>query len=133
MALNKKEKYDADAAKILEMRQSDMESLAETKKRKGDGEAGKRKRKMSYGSDTIAFLQQRYQVDSELTREELKLKQEEMNERKAQQDSFIAQQAALTNTLKETIPAQQRQQEQLIHQMLAQNAALITLTQKIAN
>ena len=115
------------------MRLSAMESLAETKKRKGDGEAGKRKRKMSYGSDTIAFLQQRYQVDSELTREELKLKQEEMNERKAQQDSFIAQQAALTNTLNETIPAQQRQQEQLIHHMLAQNAALITLTQKIAN
>ena len=129
----KKEKYDADTAKILEMRQSAMESLAETKKRKGDSEAGKRKRKMSNGSDTIAFLQQRYQVDSELKREELKLKQEEMNERKAQQDSFIAQQAALTNTLKETISAQQRQQEQLIHQMQAQNAALITLMQKIAN
>ena len=88
---------------------------------------------MSNGSDTIAFLEQRYQVDSELKREELKLKQEEMNERKTQQDSFIAQQAALTNTLKETISAQQRQQEQLIHQMQAQNAALITLMQKIAN
>ena len=80
------------------MQQSVMESLAETKKQKGDSEAGKSKRKMSNGSDTIAFLEQRYQVDSELKREELKLKQEEMNERKTQQDSFIAQQAALTNT-----------------------------------
>ena len=54
--MRKKEKYDADAAKILEMRQSAMELLAETKKRKGDGEAEKHKRKMSNGSDTIAFL-----------------------------------------------------------------------------
>ena len=82
------------------MRQSAMESLAETKKRNGDSEAGKRRRKMSNGSDRITFLQQRYQVDSELKREE------GMNERKAQQDFFIAQQAALTNTLKETISTQ---------------------------
>ena len=104
-----------------------MESFAETKKRNGDSEAGKRKRKMSNGSDTITFLQQRYQADSELKREE------GMNERKAQQDFFIAQQAALTNTLKETISTQQRQQEHLIHQIQVENAALITLMQKIAN
>ena len=115
------------------MRQSAMESLAETRKRKGGIEGEKPKRKMSTGSDTIAYLQQRYQVDSELKKEELKLKEKEMNERKAQQDSFIAQQEALTNALKETISAQQKQQEQLIQQMQVQNAALITLMQKIAS
>ena len=113
----KKEKSDADAAKILEMRQSAMESLAETKKRKGDSEGEKRKRKVSNGSETIAYLHKRYEMDSELKREELKLKQEEMNERKAQQESFITQQEALTSALKEIISAQQKQQEQLIQQM----------------
>ena len=75
-------------------------------------------------------------MDSELKREELKLKQEEMNERKAQQESFISfftQQEALTSALKETISAQQKQQEQLIQQMQVQNAALITFMQKMAN
>lgn len=72
-------------------------------------------------------------MDSELKREELKLKQEELNERKAQQDSFITQQEALTNALKDTISAQQRQQEQLVQQMQVQNAALIALIQNIAN
>jgi hypothetical protein len=129
----KKEKCEADASKILEMRQSAMESLAESKKRKGGDQGEKRKRKLSNGSDTIAYLQQRYQMDSELKRDELKLKQEELNERKAQQDSFITQQEALTNALKDTISAQQRQQEQLIQQMQVQNAALIALIQNIAN
>jgi hypothetical protein len=50
-----------------------------------------------------------------------------------QQDSFITQQEALTNALKDTISAQQRQQEQLIQQMQVQNAALIALIQNIAN
>ena len=116
----KKEKSDADAAKILETRQSTMESLAETKKPKGDSKGEKRKRKMSNGAETIAYLHKIYEMDSELKREELKLKPEEMNERKVPKESFITQQEALTSALKETISAQQNQQEQFIHQMHVQ-------------
>jgi hypothetical protein len=60
-----------------------METIAETKKRKGNDQEEKCKRKMSNGADTIAYLQQRYKVQSELKKEELKMKQEELNESRA--------------------------------------------------
>ena len=127
----KKDKLVADSMAALEMKQTALETLSESKKRKAKDQEGKRKRKMSNGSDTIAYLQQK--VDSELRREEMKLKQEEVNERKAQQNSFIAQQEALTSVLKDTISAQQKQQEQLIQQMQVQNAAIMALMRHMAN
>lgn len=128
----KKEKSEVEAAQVSDMKHSAMESFAQSQKRKGQDQERKRKRKMSNGSDTIAYLQQRYQVDSELRKEELKLKQEELNERKAERESSLAQQEALANALKDTIVSQQRQQEQLLQQMQVQNAALIGLMQQIS-
>lgn len=130
----KKEKADVETAKAVEMRQLSMETLAASKKRKAEtnNEGEKPKRSVSCsGSETIAYLKRKAEVDAELKREKMKLKKAEAEERKIQQDNLIAQQEALTNTLNNAMAAQQRQQEQLIQQMQVQNAALLTLMQNI--
>ena len=124
-----------ETAKAVEMRKLSMETLAASKKRKAEtnNEGEKPKRNVSSsGSETIAYLKMKAEVDAELKREEMKLKKAEAEERKLQQDNLIAQQEALTSALNNATVAQQRQQEQLMQQMQVQNAALLTLMQNIA-
>ncbi|XP_046846764.1 uncharacterized protein LOC124440411 [Xenia sp. Carnegie-2017] len=133
--LEEKQKQNsvAEVEKAVEMRQQSMETLAETCKRKSqskDGEKPKR-RMSSNGSETIAYLQQKSKADAELKREDLMLRKAKADERKQQQNNIISQQDALTKTLTDSIAAQQRQQEQLIHQLQLQNTALLTSMQNI--
>ncbi|XP_046863460.1 trichohyalin-like [Xenia sp. Carnegie-2017] len=133
--LEEKQKQNsvAEVEKAVEIRQQSMETLAETYKRKSqskDGEKPKR-RMSSNGSEIIAYLQQKSRVYAELKREELMLKKAEADERKQQQNNIISQQEALTKALTDSIAAQQRQQEQLMHQLQFQNTALLTLMQNI--
>ncbi|XP_046862100.1 uncharacterized protein LOC124455508 [Xenia sp. Carnegie-2017] len=123
----------AEVEKAVEMRQQSMETLAETYKRKFQSNNGEKpKRRMSSnGSEIIAYLQQKSRVDAELKREELMLKKAEADERKQQQNNIISQHEALTKALTDSIAAQQRQQEQLMHQLQLQNTALLTLMQNI--
>lgn len=60
------------------MRQSSMETLAESRKRKaegsddgGGGGGGKPKRIVSNGTGSIAYLQMRLEIHAELKREEI--------------------------------------------------------------
>ena len=110
-----------------------METLAESKKRKSqsnDGEKSKR-RMSSTTTETIAYLQKKWEVDVELKNEELRLRQLEADERRQQQNNKTSQQEALTKALTDSIAARQRQQEQMIHQMQLQNTALLSLMQCI--
>lgn len=133
--VDSKENAEAEASKALEIRQLAMETLAESKKRKCETkDGGKPKRKVSSnGTDTIAYLKMRSELDAELKREEIRIKQAEAEDRKAQQNSMILQQEALTKALTNSITSQQKQQEQFMQQMQIQNAALIALLQNITN
>ena len=115
------------------MRQMSMETLAESRKRKSESKDGEKpKRRVSTtGSEKIAYLQKKSDIDAQLTREELRLRQIEAEERKQQQNNATSQQEALTKALTDSIAAQQRQQEQLMHQMQLQNTALLSLMQSI--
>ena len=115
-----KEKADADAAVAADMRKASMETFSQTKKRKGEQEVKKSKR--AAGSDTVAWLREKAELDAELNREELKIRKQEMRDKKAERDNLHAQQQATSAMLHESMQQQQWQQAQLI-----QNAALISL------
>ena len=85
----------------------------------------------SAGIETIAYLQKIWEVDAELKKEELRLRQLEAGERRQQQNNMTSRQEAHTKALIDSIAAQQRQQEQMMHQMQIQNTALLSLMQCI--
>ena len=78
-----------------------METLPESKNRKCETKDGaKPKRKvLSDGTDTIAYLRMRLGLDAKLEKEEIRIKQAEVENRKAQQNSMSLQQEALTNSI----------------------------------
>ena len=109
----------AEVQKAVEMRQLSMETLAESKKgnsQSNDDEKSKR-RMSNTGTETIGYLQKKWEINVELKKEELRLRQLEVDERSKQQNNMTSQQEALTKALTESIAAQQRQQEQMMHQM----------------
>ena len=120
-----KEKADADAAVAADMRKASMETFSQTKKRKGEQDVKKRKR--ATGSDTVAFLREKAELDAELKREELKIREQEMKDKKAEQDNLHAQQQAMSAMLHESMQQQQQQQAQLMQQIQLQNAALVVV------
>ena len=69
-----KEKADADAAVAADMRKASMETFSQTKKQKGEQEVKKSKR--ATGSDTVALLREKAELDAELKREELKIRKQ---------------------------------------------------------
>ena len=97
-----------------------METFSQTKKQKGEQDVKKSKR--ATGSDTVAFLREKAELDAELKREELKIREQEMKDKKAEQDNLHAQQQAMSAMLHETM---QQQQAQLMQQIQLQNAALM--------
>lgn len=86
-----------------------------------------KKSKRATGSDTVAFLKEKAELDAELKREELKIRKQEMRDKKAERDNLHAQQQATSAILHESMQQQQRQQAQLMQQIQIQNAALIPL------
>lgn len=83
-----KEKADADAAVAADMRKASMEAFSQTKKRKGGQDVKKSKR--ATGSDTVAFLREKAKLDAELKREELKIREQKMKDKKADRDNLRA-------------------------------------------
>ena len=116
------EKADADAALAAGIRKASMDTFSQTKKRKGEQEV--RKSTRATGSDTVTFLREKAELDAELKREELKIREQEMRDKKAERDNLHAQQQAMCAMLHESI---QQQQAQLMQQIQLQNAALISL------
>ena len=60
---------ETDAAKAVEMRKSSMETFAQSKKRKGEQE--QKKSKCSTGTETVAYLREKAELDASPKREEL--------------------------------------------------------------
>ena len=132
MQEKQKKNCAAEVEKAVEMSQLSMETLAESKKRKSqrnDGEKSKR-RMSSTSTETNAYFQKKWKLMLNL-KEELRLRQLEADERRQQQNNMTSQHEDLTKALTDSIAAQQRQQEQMMHQMQIQNTALLLLIQCI--
>ena len=89
-----------------------------------------KKRKRATGSDTVAFLREKAELDAVLKREELKIREQEMKDKKAERDNLHAQQQTMSAMFHESMQQQQQQQAQLMQQIQLQNAALISLLSK---
>ena len=120
----KRGKADEETAMAVETRKSSMETFAQSKKRRSEQEQKKSKR--STGTETVAYIREKAELDASLRREELQLRRAELDEKKVQQEGLMTQQENLTKMLCESIKSQQKQQEQLLQQMQLQNTALLT-------
>ena len=77
-----------------------------------------------------SFLREKAELDAELKREELKIREQEMKDKKTERDNLHAQQQAMSAMLHESMQQQQQQQAQLMQQIQLQNAALMSLLSK---
>lgn len=129
---DKKEKADSETAQAVEMRKSSMETFAQSKKRKATTSEDVKKGKKPVGSDTLAYLRVKAEIDAELKREELMIRKAELENETAQQNAFKTQQQFLTERLFDNVNRQQEQQQQLMQQMQIQNTAMLNLLQKFS-
>ena len=105
-----------------------METFHKPKNGKGGQDVKKSKR--ATGSDTVAFLREKAELDADLKREELKIREQEMKDKRAERDNLRAQQRAMSAMLHESMQQQQQQQSQLMQQIQLQNTALMSLLSK---
>lgn len=77
----KREKVEEETAKAVEMRKASMETFFQSKKRKGEKEQKKCKR--STGTETVAYLREKAELDASLRREELQLRKAELDVKKS--------------------------------------------------
>ena len=124
-------KADQDKAAGEEMRERAMERLAQTKKRNGKDEPRKKRQK---SGDTLDYLREAAERDSQLRRDELDMK-------RRQDEATAATQQALFTQLRDQqqlqVQQQQQQQQQFMHMMQmmlnsqqAQTQAVIELLKK---
>lgn len=112
-----KEKARAEKEKGEDMRNKAMERLAETKRRSGEDQPKKKRRKAS--ADTLDFLREASERENEIKKEELEIR------RKQEENAEAAQQ------LQQQQHQQQQQQFQMLMQMCLQNQqALLELMKK---
>lgn len=126
---DKNEKAIAETAQAVEMRKSSMETFAQTQKRKALPSEDVKKSKKPVGSDTLAYLKVKAEIDAELKREELKIRKTELEHKTAQEEALQTQQQVLTERLFDSLNRQQEQQQQLMQQIQIQNTSMLALLQ----
>ncbi|KAK3718610.1 hypothetical protein QZH41_004590 [Actinostola sp. cb2023] len=139
----KKKKAEEEVAKAEEMRKQSLETYKNTQKRRDSDEPPKKKR--ASGSDTMNFLKERNEMEIKIRAEDRDFRREEM-ERKAelQQEEFKLKQQELEDRRKQNdalhqqmlLQQQQQQQLQLVMQQQQQQSSVMmallekTLTKK---
>jgi len=136
----KKKKAEEEVAKAEEMRKQSLETYKNTQKRRDSDEPPKKKR--ASGSDTMNFLKERSEMEikiraedrdfrreemerkAELQQEEFKLKQQELEDRRKQNDA-LHQQMLLQQQQLQLVMQQQQQQSSVMMALLEK-----TLTKK---
>ena len=117
----RKGKAGAETAKAEEMRAKAMETFKTGKKRKSDGGEPDKKSKKTSASETMTYLKEKAELAAELKREELQVRKAELEIKKKHEDM-----------LSESLKQQQKQHDQVMLQMQAQNAALLAVIQSLA-
>ena len=127
-----------------DMRRKAMETQAQTQKRKAE-ESNKtpKKKRRNNGSDAIAYLQEKTEIEMKFRKEEMELKRAEVEFEKSRQEQQVKQQVALFeqqgNMMKVMMEQQQQQQQQMqamqmlmLQQQQQQSQALIALLDKLS-
>lgn len=143
----KKEKEQEQIKKAEEMRQRSLETFKESSNRNEKDGSESKKRKRSSGSDTMAYLKQKAELDTELKREKLEVKRQELDlqakdhsERKQQMQHQQTQQQHMQQQMQQQIQLQQQQMQQfmqmnasVMQQQQQQTVAFMELMKKIVD
>ncbi|XP_028395802.1 UPF0746 protein DDB_G0281095-like [Dendronephthya gigantea] len=137
-------RMEAEKVAADDIRRKAMETLAQTNKRKAEesNETPKKKRRSS-GSETIAYLQEKTEIEMELRKEEMEIKRAEVELEKNKMEQQMKQQATLFeqqgNMMQAMMEQQQQQQQQMqalqmlvLQQQQQQSQALIALLDKLS-
>ena len=105
-AAEKQQKINKDNVEAEDMRQKALETLGETKKRKGQETNSTSKKLRSNGSETVQFLREKWTNEMDILKEELELKsaqqkqqQNMMTQMQDMQMNFMQHRQAQTNLL----------------------------------
>ena len=128
-------KISDDKRKAEDIRQKALETFAQTKKRKSlglddDETLTSSKRSQSAGTDTLIYLREKSKNDQRLKEEELELKKRKQELLEAQQKAQIDQQKDFMNTVRESMRQQQQQTQQM---MVLMAQMLNTLKKDLVN
>ena len=139
----KKHKMEEEANQIQEMRKTSLETFRESRERNKDGKQNAKKKRTS-GSDSIAFLRDKVEMESEHKMKEMELKKQQMEMEKELRESEMKlrmqerEERAQQQQTSARLQDQQLQQLQnmnmaLLHQQQQQTQALMTLLQKFSD
>lgn len=106
---SKRRKNQEEALQAEEMRNTSLETFKESQKRDQEGKPKPKKRKRASGADSLAFLEERVETESQQKKEELELRKQELqmekeakeadwNLRAKEHDERVEQTAATTVT-----------------------------------
>ena len=138
-------RMEADRMAADDIRRQAMETQSETLKRKSaEGDQCAKKKRRRNVDQTVAYLQEKAQMEMQMRREEMDLKKveiylkcERQKQQREQQDNLMAQQG---NMIKVMMDQHQHQQQQIqamqmmmmIQQQQQQNQALMALLEKLS-
>ena len=140
----KKNKIEEEASQAEEMRNKSLETFKQSQERSQDGQGKPKKKKGASGADTMTFLKDRVEIESQQRLEELELrkpelqmekeaKEAELNLRVKEHEDGAEQQRNATRLRQQQQQQLQNMNMALLQQQQQQTQALMSLLQKFAH
>ena len=108
-----KKRVEEDKENANDMRVKAMESLGETRKRKGDKETKDKKRR-SNGSETLQYLREKNELMAKFRMEDKALEEQKQKEESKRHDEFMKMMLQQQQQFQAMMAQQQQQQNQLM-------------------
>ena len=103
-----------DKENSYDMRVKAMESLGETKRRKGDEDQKKEKTRRSNGSEMLQYLREKNELMAKFRMEDKALEEEKQKEESKRHEEFMKMMLQQQQQFQAMIAQQQQQQNQLV-------------------
>ena len=120
--VEQQKKVEEDKENSNDIRIKTMESLGETKRRKGDEEK-KGKKRRSNGSETLQYLKEKNELMAKFRMEDKALEERKLKEESTRHDEFM----------KRMLQQQQQFQAMIAHQQQQQNQLMMAVISKIGS
>lgn len=138
---SKKRKIQEEALQAEEMRNTSLETFKESQKRDQEGKPRPKKKKRASGADSLAFLKERVETESQQKKEELELRKQELQmEKEAKEADWklrakeheerVEQQRNATQLQQQQLQQLQNMNMVLMQQQQQQTQSLMSLLQK---
>ena len=114
----KKDQVEKKKKSAEEIRKKAMESLGQTKKRKIEQGASESKKSRRSGNDTVQFLREKAELDRETKKEELRLKEVELQMRRDEQKAIAQGQIQQQQQMQQTFSLLATQQQKILDLMM---------------